>query len=75
MNRDDLDKEKKKQCIENIKDYFANERDEVIGDMAAELFLSFILEKIAPIIYNQAIGDVYKFLDDRLDEIYTLEKF
>ena len=74
MDRNDMDREKKKQCIEDIKVYFENERDEVIGDMAAELFLGFILEKIAPVIYNRALEDVYRFLDDRLDDLFVLEK-
>ncbi len=42
--------------------------------MAAELFLGFILEKIAPVIYNRALEDVYRFLDDRLDDLFVLEK-
>ena len=74
MDRNDMDREKKKQCIEEIKTYFENERDEVIGDMAAELFLGFILDKIAPIIYNQALEDAYRFLNDKLDDLFGLEK-
>jgi uncharacterized protein (DUF2164 family) len=74
MNRNDIDREKKKQCIEEIKDYFAAERDEIIGDMAAELILGFILDRIAPIIYNQAIEDAHRFLSDKLDDLYGLEK-
>mgnify|MGYP000851661701 FL=1 len=74
MDRKDIDREKKKQCIEEIKAYFENERDEVIGDMAAELFLGFILDKIAPVIYNQALEDAYRFLNDKLDDLFSLEK-
>ena len=74
MNRDDLDRDKKKQCIEDIKEYFASERDEVIGEMAAEICLSFILEKIAPVIYNQAIKDAYCFLGEKLEDLYGLGK-
>lgn len=74
MDRNDLSREKKKQCIEEIKYYFATERDEVIGDMAAELFLGFILDKIGPIIYNQALEDAHRFLSEKLDDLYGLEK-
>jgi uncharacterized protein (DUF2164 family) len=74
MDRKDIDKEKKKQCIDEIKAYFENERDEVIGDMAAELFLGFILEKIGPMIYNQALEDAHAFLSNKLDDLYILEK-
>jgi uncharacterized protein (DUF2164 family) len=74
MDRNDIDREKKKQCIEEIKAYFENERDEMIGDMAAELILGFFLDKIAPVIYNQALEDAHRFLSDKLDDLYGMEK-
>lgn len=73
-NKIELSKEQKQQAIQNIKEYFENERDESIGDLAAELVLDFITEKIGPHIYNQAILDMQKYMseqfDDMLEETY-----
>jgi uncharacterized protein (DUF2164 family) len=74
MNRDDLSPERKKELLKEIKAFFYEERDEEIGDLAATLFLEFIMEKAAPIIYNQAISDAYRFMSDKLEDLYGLEK-
>ncbi len=37
----EIDKNKKKVMIESIKEYFYNERDEEIGDLAAHMILDF----------------------------------
>lgn len=35
-----------------IKAFFQNERDEEIGDLAAMLFVGFILKELGPVFYN-----------------------
>ncbi|MBK5261894.1 MAG: DUF2164 family protein [Peptostreptococcaceae bacterium] len=40
-----LIKEKKKEMIAETKNYFSNERNEEIGDLASNLILDFIIEK------------------------------
>lgn len=40
-----------------IRQYFASERGEEIGDLAATFLLDFVLETVGPSIYNQAIRD------------------
>lgn len=47
----------RKALITSIKHYFQTERDEEIGDLAAGFFLDFILEELAPSIYNKGIRD------------------
>lgn len=37
----EIDKNKKNVMIESIKEYFYNERDEEIGDLAADMILDF----------------------------------
>ena len=69
-----LNKEKEEVIIEQIKDYFATERDEEIGYLASKLLLDFILDKIAPEIYNQALSDVVYFMNEKIEDIYSLEK-
>lgn len=74
MQNLELTKEQKKTAIEDIREYFASERDEEIGELAARLILDFFLEKIGPHIYNQAITDTQKYLNDRIDDMYSLMK-
>lgn len=70
----ELDKEVKKQLVEVIKTYFYQERDEEISDLAAGLFLDFIIEKIGPHIYNEGIKDAYKFINEKVEDMLGLEK-
>lgn len=70
----ELEKEVRKQAVEDIKTYFSNEREEEIGDLGAGLLLDFIIEEIGPVLYNQGIKDAHLFLSERLEDLYGLEK-
>lgn len=70
MNRIELTKEQKSHAIESIQKYFLNERDESIGMLQGQLILDFIIEKIGPSIYNQAINDMQKYLGEKVDDMY-----
>lgn len=52
-----LTDEQERESVAALKRYFADERDEEIGDLQASLVLEFILQEIGPSIYNQAIHD------------------
>lgn len=69
-----LSEELKKQAIDDIKNYFIERRDEEIGQLAAELFLDFMIEKVGVTIYNQAIRDAQAFMSEKVDDLYGLEK-
>lgn len=68
----------KQKAILLIQDYFAKERDEEIGNLAAEFLLDFFIEDIGAIIYNHAIDDARKYLKMRMEDLeyglYELEK-
>jgi uncharacterized protein (DUF2164 family) len=49
-----------------LQHYFREERDEEIGDLAAEFLLDFMLRQIGPFVYNQAVHDVQAVLNQRL---------
>lgn len=68
-----LSKENKEQMIKEIKGFFLKERDEEIGDLAASLFLDFIIENLAAAFYNQGVEDCIAFMKDKLDDLYGLE--
>ncbi|KIV56853.1 hypothetical protein AM501_09085 [Aneurinibacillus migulanus] len=71
-------KEHKDTIITNIQLYFSKERDDSLGNLEAEQLFDFMLNEIAPIIYNQALSDVRKVIQQQFDsleeEIYALEK-
>ncbi|WP_432404693.1 DUF2164 domain-containing protein [Wukongibacter sp. M2B1] len=71
MNKIELSKEHKQNAIKEIKRYFDSERDEQIGDLQAELILDFILDKVGPQIYNQAISDMQRYMNEKVDDMYA----
>ena len=68
--------EDKKWIIRQIQEYFFKERDEEIGELAAENLLEFISEKFGPYYYNAGVKDAGKQAEAyaaRLDEdLYAL---
>jgi len=61
--------EARKQAVASIKRYFDEVLDDDIGDLKAELMLDFILKDIAPTVYNQAIQDAQKFMQERVTDM------
>ena len=72
MNKIEFSKENKKTAVHEIKKYFAQEREEEIGDLGSELVLDFIIDKIGPYIYNQAILDSQKYMSEKVEDLYAL---
>lgn len=70
----ELTKEQKDQAIVHIRRWFLDNRDEDLGDLAALLFLDFICEKFGPYFYNLGIKDSASFLNDKIDDMFSLEK-
>ena len=67
-------KERRDGMVSEIKNYFSNERQEEIGDLAAGLMLDFILEKIAPELYNQGVYDAHQYLQDAIEDLLSIQK-
>lgn len=61
-----LSLERKKEVISLIQAYFHQERDEDLGDLAAELLFEFFEKQLGPLIYNQAIEDVRIWFGQKL---------
>ena len=68
-----LSREKEKDMIDSIKEYFLLERGEELGDLASDLILNFIKEELAPEFYNQGVYDAHKYMSDRCDDLLTIE--
>ena len=59
----------RKQAIASIRRYFDEVLDQDIGDLKAEMMVDYILKEIAPTVYNQAIQDAQKYLQERVTEL------
>lgn len=74
----EINKDKKKKLISEIRSWFLDNRDEEIGDLQAELLIDTLTEKVGAEIYNQALNDSLNWVKGRLSDLeidyYTLEK-
>lgn len=71
MRKLTLTDEQRQIALEQIKTYFYEERDEQIGELQSRLLLDFIIEKVGPQIYNQAIVDMQKYMSERVEDMYA----
>ena len=55
----------RKQAIASLREYFAENMDEEIGELKAGLLVDFIASELGPSIYNQAIADARTFFEER----------
>ena len=65
----ELSKEAKKEAIASIERFFADEREERIGNIAAGALLNFFLEEIGPSVYNRGVADAQERMQMRLSEL------
>ncbi|MGC3997678.1 MAG: DUF2164 domain-containing protein [Anaeromyxobacter sp.] len=74
----ELDKDLRQQAIASIKRYAEEELEQDLGDLKAEGLLRFFLEELAPTVYNQAIRDAQRYMQERaldLDGVCHEEEF
>lgn len=65
----EISKDARKEAIASIERYFRENMEEKIGNIAAGALLSFFLEEIGPLVYNQAVAQVQERLQARVSEI------
>ncbi len=75
INKIKLDKEKRSDMIKALQAYYLKERDEKLGDLAAGLLLDFITEELGPEYYNIGVMDSYKFMQDKAEDLLSIQKF
>ncbi len=74
-NKIELPKEKREEMILKIKNYFLNERDEELGELASIMIFEFITEELAAEFYNQGVYDSYKYMNDRCEDLLSIQKY
>ncbi|MFZ7121627.1 MAG: DUF2164 domain-containing protein [Eubacteriaceae bacterium] len=78
MNNKDtikITKEKRKEMIQTIQNFFLKERDEELGDLASSLILDFFIEELAEDFYNQGIYDSYQYMNDKIEDLLSIVKY
>jgi uncharacterized protein (DUF2164 family) len=71
----ELPKEKRDEMILKIKNFFLNERDEELGDLASIMIFEFITEELSAEFYNQGVYDSYKYMNDRCEDLLSIQKY
>jgi len=66
-NKGILSEKEKDKVIKEIIGYFATEKDEEIGVIAAQDILDFLLDQVEKNIYNKGVDDATKYFRDRLE--------
>ena len=69
-----LTKEARDRMIALIKQYFLEERETDLGDLATALILDFFMENLATEFYNQGVYDSHRYLLERAGDLLGLQK-
>lgn len=73
-----IPREDKTLLAEDLQEYLADQLSERMGNLVAEGILDFVLNLVAPYVYNQAIADAQKIVVELMarteDELNVLEK-
>ncbi len=66
-----LDKDVEQRLLASLQRYCANNFDEEVGNLKAQLLLDFCVREIGPSIYNQAVQDAQKVMHEKVTELET----
>lgn len=66
-----LSKDTEERLLTSLQRYCANNFDEDIGNLKAQLLLDFCLREIGPSIYNQAVQDAQAVMQEKVAELET----
>jgi uncharacterized protein (DUF2164 family) len=64
-----LTEAEKKRLIDRVQHYFATERDESLGQLAAENILDFFMDELAGEIYNKGLDDAKEWFSTQISEL------
>ena len=59
-------KDTEQKLVGSIQRYWSESAGTDIGELQARLFLQFVLEEIAPSVYNAAISDAQAYMQEKV---------
>lgn len=65
----ELDSERRRRIIARLQSLFSEEFDEPLSDFRAEQVVDLMLGTVGAAAYNQAVQDVRKHLQGKLDDL------
>jgi len=66
-----LEPRTKERFLDSIRRYFAEQLDDDIGELKAELVLEFVMKEMGPTIYNRAVADAQTRVQHLVSELDT----
>ncbi|MFP7494340.1 DUF2164 family protein [Terribacillus saccharophilus] len=63
----------RREMITSLQNYFEQEKDEQLGDLAAGLLLDFITKELGPILYNAGIEASYQFMNEKIEDLFGIQ--
>jgi uncharacterized protein (DUF2164 family) len=64
-----LDPQREAYLLGSIRQFFAEELDEAIGELKARKVLDYFVREVGPSVYNQAIADAQKSLEQAVSDL------
>lgn len=64
-----LAEERRTELMRRLEGFYLEEFDETLSAFRSEQLLNFVLETVAPHVYNQAVQDARVFMQRKLDEL------
>jgi uncharacterized protein (DUF2164 family) len=64
-----IDAQRKERLVAELRGFFQAEFDEELSRFRAEQVIDFMTKALGPQIYNQAVQDARKFMQERLDDL------
>jgi uncharacterized protein (DUF2164 family) len=65
----ELSREARAAAVASIERYFEERLEQRIGNIAAGGLLSFFLQEIGPLVYNQAVAQAQEAMLERIQEL------
>lgn len=64
-----IDESRRQHLVARFQAFFLEQFDEELSTFRAEQLLEFVLDALGPQVYNQAVQDARKFMQQRLDDL------
>jgi uncharacterized protein (DUF2164 family) len=64
-----IEPDDREDAIRRLRVYFERDRDEPIGELAANLLLDFIAEEIAPYFFNEGVREAQRSVARHVDSL------
>ena len=68
-----LSESQRTEMVRSLQNYFEQEKDEQLGDLAAGLLLDFIVVELGPIFYNAGIEASYQFMNEKIEDLFGIQ--